>query len=159
MPALAWASSSPASHSPIISTNPSLRAASVGVVSQQSGLVPFLGAQENVELGLALRGRSAGERHAPALEALKAVGLEHRAGQRVSRLSSGEQARVALARALAARPALLLADEPTSRLDEANALEVALLLARLAHELGIAVVCATHDRRVIDQADGAVALG
>ena len=136
-----------------------LRAASIGVVSQQSGLVPFLGAQENVELGLALRGRAADERPRLALEALKAVGLEHRAAQRVSRLSSGEQARVALARALAARPALLLADEPTSRLDEANALEVALLLARLAHELGIAVVCATHDRRVIDQADGAVALG
>ena len=136
-----------------------LRAASVGVVSQQSVLVPFLGAQENVELGLALRGRSAGERHAPALEALKAVGLEHRAGQRVSRLSSGEQARVALARAVAARPALLLADEPTSRLDESNAFEVALLLARLARELGIAVVCATHDARVIDQADEELALG
>jgi ABC-type lipoprotein export system ATPase subunit len=130
-----------------------LRAASVGVVSQQSGLVPFLGAQENVELGLALRGHPAEERAELALEALTAVGLEHRAGQRVSRLSSGEQARVALARAVAARPALLLVDEPTSRLDEANALEVALLLARLASELGLAVVCATHDRRVIDQAD------
>jgi ABC-type lipoprotein export system ATPase subunit len=136
-----------------------LRAASIGVVSQQSGVVPFLGAQENVELGLALRGRAADERPGLALEALKAVALEHRAGQRVSRLSSGEQARVALARALAARPALLLADEPTSRLDEANALEVALLLARLAHELGIAVVCATHDRRVIDQADDELKLG
>ena len=135
-----------------------LRAASIGFVSQQSGLVPFLGAQENVELGLALRGRAPNERPGLALEALKAVGLEHRAGQRVSRLSSGEQARVALARAVAARPALLLADEPTSRLDEANALEVALLLARLAHELGIAVVCATHDRRVIDQADDELAL-
>jgi ABC-type lipoprotein export system ATPase subunit len=136
-----------------------LRAESIGVVSQQSGLVPFLGAQENVELGLALRGRGTDERPGLALEALQAVGLEHRAGQRVSRLSSGEQARVALARALAARPALLLADEPTSRLDEANALEVALLLARLAHELGIAVVCATHDRRVIDQADDELRLG
>ena len=60
---------------------------------------------------------------------------------------------------MAARPALLLADEPTSRLDEANALEVALLLARLARELGIAVVCATHDARVIDQADEELALG
>jgi ABC-type lipoprotein export system ATPase subunit len=136
-----------------------LRAASIGVVSQQSGLVPFLGAQENVELGLALRGRAADERPGLALEALKAVGLEHRAGQRVSRLSSGEQARVALARGIAARPALLLADEPTSRLDEANALEVALLLVRLAHELGIAVVCATHDRHVIDQADDELSLG
>ena len=130
-----------------------LRAQSIGVVSQQNGLIPFLGAQENVELGLALRDLPVDDRPQLALEALAAVGLEHRAGQRVSRLSSGEQARVALARAVAARPALLLADEPTSRLDEANALEVALLLARLAHQRGIAVVCATHDARVIDQAD------
>jgi peptide/nickel transport system ATP-binding protein len=136
-----------------------LRASSVGVVGQQAGLIPFLSGQENVELGLELRGVPADQRGEQALQALEAVGLEHRTAQRVSRLSSGEQARVALARAVAPRPALLLADEPTSRLDETNALEVALLLARLARELGTAVVCATHDRRVIDQADDEVALG
>jgi ABC-type lipoprotein export system ATPase subunit len=86
------------------------------------------------------------------------VGLAERAGQRVSRLSAGEQVRVAVARALAAAPKLLLVDEPTARLDQANALEVATLLARLARELGTAIVCATHDRVVIEQADDELAL-
>jgi ABC-type lipoprotein export system ATPase subunit len=84
---------------------------------------------------------------------LAAVGLAERADQRLSRLSTGERARVAIARALAPRPALLLVDEPTSRLDQANAVAVAALLARLARENDTAVVCATHDPVVIDQAD------
>jgi putative ABC transport system ATP-binding protein len=65
---------------------------------------------------------------------------------------------VAIARAAAARPALLLADEPTSRLDGANAIGVAVLLGRLARETGAAVVCATHDPLVIEQADSQIAL-
>ena len=125
------------------------RARSVGLVGQQPGLVPFLSAQENVELGLALRG----EPPQRARELLDAVGLADRRGQRVGRLSSGEAERVAIARALAARPPLLLADEPSSRLDEANAVAVAALLARLARESGAAVVCATHDPLVLEQAD------
>jgi putative ABC transport system ATP-binding protein len=71
----------------------------------------------------------------------------------------GERARVAIARALAASPSLLLADEPTSRLDEANSLAIAVLLARLARETGAAVVCATHDPVVIAQADEVLELG
>ena len=116
-----------------------------------AGLVPHLSALENVELALALRGERAGR--AAAFEALDAVGLSERATQRVARLSQGERARVAIARAAAAKPALLLADEPTSRLDGANAIAVAVLLARLARETGAAVVCATHDPLVIEQAD------
>lgn len=76
----------------------------------------------------------------------------------MSRLSTGERARVAIARALAPRPALLLVDEPTSRLDQANAIAVAALLAKLAREHDTAVVCATHDPLVIDQADDQLAL-
>jgi putative ABC transport system ATP-binding protein len=76
----------------------------------------------------------------------------------VARLSQGERARVAIARAVAARPALLLADEPTSRLDGANAIAVAVLLRRLARETGAAVVCATHDPLVIEQADRPISL-
>jgi ABC-type lipoprotein export system ATPase subunit len=136
-----------------------LRRASVAVVGQQSGLLPFLSAEENVELALAVRGVEPDEARERAHEALEAVDLTRRAAQRVARLSSGEQARVALARAVAARPALMLVDEPTSRLDEANAVEIALLLARLARERGIAVVCATHDPRVIEQADEELPLG
>jgi putative ABC transport system ATP-binding protein len=125
----------------------------VALVPQQSGLVPFLSARENVELGLEIRALKADAR-----EALAAVGLSERSGQRVSRLSAGEQVRVAIARALAVRPALLLVDEPTARLDQANALRLATLLTTLARESGAAVVCATHDPVVIEQADGELSL-
>ena len=130
-----------------------LRRREVALVPQQSGLVPFLSARENVELGQAIRGLD-GDPH----EVLASVGLAERAGQRVSRLSAGEQVRVAVARALAARPALLLVDEPTARLDQANALRLAALLTTLARETGAAVVCATHDPVVIEQADAELAL-
>jgi ABC-type lipoprotein export system ATPase subunit len=130
-----------------------LRRRHIALVPQQSGLVPFLSARENVELGQAIRGRRGDTR-----EAIASVGLAERAGQRVSRLSAGEQVRVAVARALAARPSLLLVDEPTARLDEANALRLATLLTALARETGAAVVCATHDPVVIEQADAELAL-
>ena len=147
------------------------RRAAIAYVGQQTGLVPHLSALENVELALTLRGVDDPSGH--AFSTLEAVGLAERARQRVSRLSQGERARVAIARAaaslamphgghagsagvavgFAARPKLLLADEPTSRLDGANAVAVAHLLARLARETGAAVLCATHDPLVIEQAD------
>ena len=133
-----------------------LRRAKIAYVGQQAGLVPHLSALENVELALALRGL-AGGRFA-ALDALESVGLSERATQRVGRLSQGERARVAIARAIASRPALLLADEPTSRLDGANAISVAILLARLARATGAAVVCSTHDPLVIEQAESQISL-
>ncbi len=132
-----------------------LRRARIAYVGQQVGLIPHLSALENVELALAVRGL---EDRPAALAALDSVGLTDRATQRVARLSQGERARTAIARALASRPALLLADEPTSRLDGANAVAVAVLLGRLAHTSGAAVVCATHDPLVIEQADQSVAL-
>lgn len=131
----------------------------VALVAQDPGLVPFLSARENVELALALRRRPAPEVRPRALAALASVGLEKRSEQLVSRLSAGERERVAIARALAAEPDLLLADEPTSRLDQANALATATLLARLARETGAAVVCATHDPLLLEQADEELALG
>jgi ABC-type lipoprotein export system ATPase subunit len=121
----------------------------IGYVGQQPGLVPTLSALENVELALALRGKPPDD----ARDALVAVGLEDRIEQRVSRLSTGERGRVAIARALAPRPELLLADEPTSRLDQANAIAAGTLFVRLAREYGAAVVCATHDPLLIEQAD------
>ena len=132
-----------------------LRRGKIAYVGQQVGLIPHLSALENVELGLAVRGL---EDRPGALAALESVGLTDRATQRVARLSQGERARAAIARALAARPALLLADEPTSRLDGANAVSVAVLLAQLARATGAAVVCATHDPLVIEQADQILAL-
>ena len=135
-----------------------LRRDRIAYVGQQAGLVPLLSALENVELALALRGRENGSRLA-ALTALESVGLGERATQRVGRLSQGERARVAIARAIASKPALLLADEPTSRLDGANAISVAVLLARLARDTGAAVLCSTHDPLVIEQADARLTLG
>ena len=131
----------------------------VALVRQEVGLVGFLTACENVELGLAVRGVGAVDARQRAIEALDAVGLTERSGQRVLRLSAGERGRVAIARALAAKPEVLLADEPSSRLDQANALAVAALLRSLAREAGAAVICATHDPLVIEQADVELALG
>jgi putative ABC transport system ATP-binding protein len=133
------------------------RREAIAYVGQQAGLVPHLSALENVELSLTLRGVA--ETRVDALQAIEAVGLGERATQRVARLSQGERARVAIARAVAARPRLLLADEPTSRLDGANAIAVAHLLARLARDTGAAVLCATHDPLVIEQADDALRVG
>ena len=131
----------------------------LALVGQEPGLTPFLSAGENVELALAVRGVDAAAARDRALEALDSVGLGALTGRRVSRLSAGERERVAIARALAARPAILLADEPTARLDQANALAVGGLLARWAHESGSTIVCATHDRLLIEQADRELALG
>jgi ABC-type lipoprotein export system ATPase subunit len=133
-----------------------VRRARIAYVGQQAGLVPHLSALENVELALALRGVDDGR--LAAVAALESVGLAERTTQRVARLSQGERARTAIARAVAARPSLLLADEPTSRLDGANAIAVAILLAELARDTGAAVVCATHDPLVIEQADTVTSL-
>jgi len=125
-----------------------LRRSSIGLVTQGTDLVPFLTARETVELALSLRG-AAPDGAAPALAA---VGLAELAEERVARLSMGERQRVAIARALAAKPVLLLADEPTARLDEANARAVGALFAELARATGTAIVCATHDPVLIEHA-------
>jgi len=135
-----------------------VRREAIGYVAQQPTSFPFLSARENVELALSLRGRAA-TAPSEALELLAAVGLADRAEQRVGRLSAGERLRATIARALAVRPALLLADEPTSRLDEANAAAIAELLGRLAREGGTAVVVASHDPIVLERADDRIALG
>ena len=106
-----------------------------------------------------MRGLDDGATQTRARETLEAVGLGEHLERRADALSAGERERVAIARALAPRPAVLLADEPTARLDQANALEIGRLLASLAHDSGAAVVCATHDRCVIEQADAELVLG
>jgi ABC-type lipoprotein export system ATPase subunit len=125
----------------------------VAVVGQAPGLSGFLSARENVELGLALRGVPANELDERATEALAAVGLAAHAERRVDVLSAGQRERVALARAFAARTPVVIADEPTSRLDAVTTLEIGALFAELAHETGTTVVCATHDPLLIGLAD------
>jgi ABC-type lipoprotein export system ATPase subunit len=131
-----------------------LRRRYVALVAQQPGLLPFLSPRENVELTATVRGQD----NDGVPDLLAAVGLAERAGQKLSRLSAGEQVRAAVARALAARPRLLLVDEPTARLDQANAHTLAVLLAALARDTGAAVVCATHDPVVIEHADTELSL-
>jgi ABC-type lipoprotein export system ATPase subunit len=122
-----------------------LRRSEIAVIAQDAALVPFLSARENVELG-----RRAS---ADGAEALALVGLGELADQRVDRLSMGERQRVAIARALAAQPTILLADEPTARLDEANAVAVADLLARIVDERGTTVIFSTHDPVLLEVVD------
>jgi ABC-type lipoprotein export system ATPase subunit len=135
-----------------------LRRAHIGIVGQEPGLIPFLSAAENVALALSIRGAN-GQGLPRAREALVEVGLEARAEQHVSRLSAGERQRVAVARALAHEPKLLLADEPTARLDEKNARVTAELLLRAARDHDTAVVCATHDPALFELADDQLRLG
>jgi ABC-type lipoprotein export system ATPase subunit len=135
-----------------------LRGTAVGVIAQEVGLLAFLTARENVALALRRRGVGVAEADRRADMWLARVGLAERATQRVSRLSGGERQRVAIARALVAEPRLLLVDEPTSRLDEANAAAVSTLLAEVAHAHGTAVVCATHDAQLLARADVQIAL-
>ena len=130
----------------------------IAVVGQAPGLSGFLSARENVELGLALRGIEAGEATDRAADALAAVGLAAHAERRVDLLSAGQRERVALARVFAARTPVVIADEPTSRLDASTTVEIGTLLAELAHGTGTTVVCATHDPLLIGLADREVRL-
>jgi ABC-type lipoprotein export system ATPase subunit len=135
-----------------------MRREQIAVIGQAPGLSGFLGARENVELALAVRGIGAEEARDRAADALAAVGLAPHAERRVDLLSAGQRERVALARVFAARAPVVVADEPTSRLDASTTLEIGGLLAELARATGTTVVCATHDPLLIDLADREVRL-
>ena len=112
---------------------------------------------ENVELPLTYRGTSAADRKALVTEALERVGMAHRAKHLPSQRSGGQQQRVAVARALAGRPAILLADEPTGNLDSHNGEAVMHLLSEL-HQGGATICMVTHDVRFAQHADRTVHL-
>jgi peptide/nickel transport system ATP-binding protein/energy-coupling factor transport system ATP-binding protein len=135
-----------------------LRRRQIGFMSQDPAPVGFLSAHENVVLALRMRGWDQGAADRTAADVLGLAGLSERAGQRVSRLSAGETQRVALARALAGARGLLVIDEPTSRLDEANAATVATLLAHAASVQGQTIICTSHDPAIIAEADAVLAL-
>ncbi|MDP2314033.1 MAG: ABC transporter ATP-binding protein [Pseudomonadota bacterium] len=125
----------------------------IGFVFQRANLVPFLTARENVLLALQLadiRGVAAGAR---ADELLEYFGIADRADHYPETLSGGQQQRVSIARALANRPPLLLADEPTAALDSRRGRDVMELFARVAHEQGAAAIVVTHDHRTLDVFD------
>jgi ABC-type lipoprotein export system ATPase subunit len=125
----------------------------IGVVLQRDNLHPLLDAAANVALPLRLDGRRGTEIRARVHELLTRVGLADRARQRAGRLSGGEAQRVAVAVALAARPRLVLADEPTGELDAENTATVLDLLAHARTGEGAAVLTVTHNPLVAERAD------
>ena len=130
----------------------------LGYVSQHSTLVEFLTARENVELALTLRGFNEEEASRRAARWLEWVGLEKLGERRGDRLSGGEQRRVALARALAPGPRVLLADEPTAHLDRLSGRVVIRLLQETVRESGTTVIAASHDPDLIAAADARLSL-
>jgi putative ABC transport system ATP-binding protein len=125
----------------------------IGVVFQFFNLLPTLTVRENVTLRLELDGRAGSGERARAEALLAEVGLAERAAAFPDRLSGGEQQRVAIAAALAHGPELILADEPTGNLDQANAARVLELLARLVRSSGATMLVATHSAEVATIAD------
>jgi len=128
----------------------------MGVVFQSFHLIPTMTALENVATPLELAGHR--DAFARAAAELEAVGLSHRAGHYPAQLSGGEQQRVALARAAAPRPAILLADEPTGNLDEANGAAIMDLLFGLRDQYGATLVLVTHSARLASRCDRVVRL-
>ena len=125
----------------------------LGFVFQRFGLLPALTAAENVEVPLRLAGVAAAERSARVAQLLERVGLAEHARQHPDELSGGQQQRVGIARALAAEPRVLLADEPTGQLDSGTAAAVMDLVVELVHERGMAGIVTTHDPAFMERAD------
>ncbi len=128
----------------------------IGFIFQSFNLLPTRSAAENVEVPLMLAGIARRQRRERALELLRQVGLGKRADHKPNELSGGEMQRVAVARALANRPALLLADEPTGNLDSKTGKAILSLLRDLLRTQGLTMVLVTHDMNVAGYADRVV---
>ena len=140
-----------------------IRNEQIGFVFQSFYLIPSLSALENVELPLLYRGIAREERRRMAMDSLCQVGLETRQHHRPAEMSGGQQQRVAIARAIAARPPLLLADEPTGNLDSQSGQDIMRILQQL-HTEGHTIILITHDEdiaqsaaRIIRVQDGKIA--
>ncbi len=139
-----------------------IRNQQIGFIFQGFNLIPNLTALENVALPLIYRGMPAAQRQELALDALKIVGLEHRVRHKPAEMSGGQQQRVAIARAIAAKPPVILADEPTGNLDSSSTKEIMKILHEL-HDTGRTIILITHDdqiaanaRRVVRIMDGKI---
>lgn len=141
----------------------SYRARDIGFIFQSFHLLPNFTIEENVQIPMFGRPGAPAERRARAVELLESVGLSHRLDHLPVKLSGGERQRAAIARSLANRPSILLADEPTGNLDSKNSAHVMELLQRLRVEHDVTLVMVTHDRelaahasRVVEIRDGRV---
>lgn len=128
-----------------------IRNKEIGFIFQGFNLIPSLTAVGNVELPLIYRGMPAAQRHELSDAALERVGIGHRKNHRPAEMSGGQQQRVAIARAVAARPPIILADEPTGNLDTHSGEEVMRILKELNNE-GRTVILITHDNSIAEQA-------
>jgi putative ABC transport system ATP-binding protein len=135
-----------------------MRLHQIGFVFQAYNLIPVLTARENVEFVMEVQGVAAGSRRERSLELLEEVGLGGLGDRLPAQMSGGQQQRVAVARAIASRPALVLADEPTANLDTATSTALIDLMAELNRDLGTTFVFATHDTRLMDRARRVVRL-
>ncbi|HJN74205.1 MAG TPA: ABC transporter ATP-binding protein [Myxococcota bacterium] len=135
-----------------------LRLKRLGFVFQAYNLIPVLSAFENVEFVLEMAGMPAAERRERVMETLASVGLAGMEHRRPDQLSGGQQQRVAVARAIASKPALVLADEPTANLDSKTGTELVELMRELNEEQGVTFVFATHDPKVMERAKRIVRL-
>nr|WP_297176254.1 ABC transporter ATP-binding protein [uncultured Agathobaculum sp.] len=124
-----------------------IRNREIGFIFQGFNLIPALTALENVELPLIYRSMGREERRRLAVDALTSVGLENRMEHRPGEMSGGQQQRVAIARAVAAKPPIIMADEPTGNLDSASGLEIMQLLQQL-NEQGTSIILITHDNHL-----------
>jgi putative ABC transport system ATP-binding protein len=125
----------------------------LGFVFQKANLIPFLTALENVRVAMEINDVPPHKARTRAMELLEQLGVGKRAHNLPDALSGGEQQRVAVARALANHPSLILADEPTAALDKERGRQVMELFARIAHEQNAGVIVVTHDHRTLDVFD------
>lgn len=130
----------------------------IGFVFQSYNLLPVLSAGENIEFIMLLQKIPASERATRVRELLQAVGLEDKKDARPAQLSGGQQQRVAVARALASKPQIILADEPTANLDGQSAANLLDIMEKLNREAHITFLFSTHDKRVIDRARRVITL-
>ncbi len=135
------------------------RGANLGFIFQDFNLIPVLTAYENIEYPLLMvQDWNADKRRARVTELLDAVGMSDQAGKRPDQLSGGQKQRVAVARALATRPKLVLADEPTANLDHDTAYRILELMKKMRDEFGTTFVFSTHDPKIMGAAEVTFAL-
>lgn len=135
-----------------------LRRKDIGIIFQNTALIAHMSAVENVEFSLSIAGVKPKFRRQMAVQWLERLGIRERRNHMPAEMSGGEQARVAISRAVVYTPKLLLADEPTAELDSKTSFKVMDLFKELVHEHGMTIIMTTHDVNIMDEADRILSL-